>query len=119
MNREKSAAAKLAHYISDICKFCMGSKVTRRRHSIYNAQYGSTLPSPTSRDRPMDGWPRRRQPPKVKAGGAMRLRQATAFSELTLCAALTMSAATASGFERYIAWLPAASAITEPARVAI
>jgi len=37
--------------------------------------------------------------PNVKAGGGLRLRQAAANLELTLFAALAMSAATASGFE--------------------
>jgi hypothetical protein len=37
--------------------------------------------------------------PNVKAGGELSLRQATAILELTVFAALTMSAATASGFE--------------------
>ena len=37
--------------------------------------------------------------PVVKAGGELRLRQAAANLELTLFAALAMSAATASGFE--------------------
>ena len=35
----------------------------------------------------------------VKAGGEIRMRQATAILGLTLFAALAMSAATASGFE--------------------
>jgi hypothetical protein len=68
---------------------------------------------------------KRRQP---LAGGRRRTSAAladchfaahAAILELTLFAALAMSAATASGFEIYIAWLPAASAIVEPARVAI
>ena len=37
--------------------------------------------------------------PVVKAGGELRLRQAAANLDLTLFAALAMSAATASGFE--------------------
>jgi hypothetical protein len=35
----------------------------------------------------------------VKAGGKIRLRQTTAILELTLFAALAISAATASGFD--------------------
>jgi hypothetical protein len=35
----------------------------------------------------------------VKAGDTIELRQATALLELTLCAALAISAATTSGFE--------------------
>jgi hypothetical protein len=57
--------------------------------------------------------------PHVKAGGEFRPHQADAILELTLVAALAMSAATASGFEIYIAWLPEASATLAPARVAI
>jgi len=40
-----------------------------------------------------------RQPPNVKAGGEIRARQAAVILELTLFAAVAMSAATASGFE--------------------
>jgi hypothetical protein len=45
--------------------------------------------------------PQAEMPPasSVKAGGEIRLRQATAILELTLFTALAMSAATASGFE--------------------
>jgi hypothetical protein len=55
----------------------------------------------------------------VKAGGELRLREADAILELTPFAALAISAATASGFEIYIARLPEASATRAPARVAI
>jgi hypothetical protein len=82
---------------------CQATPSTADQHFRNHPLTGQAKDTPKSTTMPHYGhrFFKAEMPPasNVKAGGEIRRRQATAILELTLFAALAMSAATASGFD--------------------